>query len=422
MLHRDSVSLPVLCRLAMFPWLAAASAFADEPLPGEVDLRESFSSLGLSPKVQGKRGTCSVFAIAGVVEYELCRTSGKSVRLSEEFLNWAKCEVCESKKDGGRFDLLTVGLQVHGICRQDLMPYHKVWDPEVVPAGDALKDAKARTDVTARWIKQYNPTTPLTDGQMHAIKASLAEGHPVAAGLRWPRKLRIGKGAVVDHRRGDEIFDGHSIIFMGYTDDPEQPGGGLVLFRNAWGERWADKGHAYLTYAYVREFTNDALGFRIGESEPLPINSGAAHPIEFEKIGIAGRRKAGGRTQDMKAWCRSLWSGGAQLFCQGEVGGEIVFELPRREPGGYHVNLFATRAPDYGIIRVEAGGRPIGGVIDLHGPAVMPSGRIPLGRVVIGEKAFELTVKVEGKNGESGGFKFGLDCLEMIPEGELFPR
>jgi C1A family cysteine protease len=81
----------------------------------------------------------------------------------------------------------------------------------------------------------------------------------VALGLRWPKVVDVGPGFVLKTPPPDGVFDGHSIVLVGYADDARQPGGGTFLFRNSFGKAWADGGHARLTYRYVAAYGNDAL-------------------------------------------------------------------------------------------------------------------------------------------------------------------
>ena len=62
--------------------------------PTSIDLRPKFAGFGLTPRVQGGRGTCSVFAVTQALEFALARKKGSGERLSEEFL---KAEVSLKK-------------------------------------------------------------------------------------------------------------------------------------------------------------------------------------------------------------------------------------------------------------------------------------------------------------------------------------
>ena len=61
----------------------------------------------------------------------------------------------------------------------------------------------------------------------------------------------------------ERVFDGHSVLLVGYTDDPRQPGGGTVLIRNT-GKGVQD---GAITYEYLRAYVNDAAWV---ETPPRP--------------------------------------------------------------------------------------------------------------------------------------------------------
>ena len=79
------------------------------------DLRPSLNQWGLEPRVQGNRGTCSIFAMTGALEYALATKQQHGTRLSVEFLNWAGNQTGKENGDGGSFDELWKGYLAHGI-------------------------------------------------------------------------------------------------------------------------------------------------------------------------------------------------------------------------------------------------------------------------------------------------------------------
>lgn len=72
-------------------------------LSASVDLRPEFEARGLDMRRQGARGTCSVFAVTGALEFALTPKNGTPARLSVEFLNWAAHKGTGRAADGGFF-------------------------------------------------------------------------------------------------------------------------------------------------------------------------------------------------------------------------------------------------------------------------------------------------------------------------------
>jgi hypothetical protein len=171
------------------------------------------------------------------------------------------------------------GLNAVGITSEEMMPYGSTHDPGRKPSLAAIKDARRRSGRWQPfWIKRWNPRTPLSQPQVIAIKKALASGHPVACGLRWPKSQKGHQ--LLEVPPSNRVFDGHSIVFVGYEDKPKQMGGGVFLFRNSDGPHWGNKGYGTMSYAYARAYANDALWLQL-----RPLHSQAA--TEPSRLGVS---------------------------------------------------------------------------------------------------------------------------------------
>jgi C1A family cysteine protease len=220
-----------------------------------VDLRPRLQQWGLAPRRQGSRGTCSVFTVAGALEYAIACRQGQGQRLSVEFLNWAAHRAASRTADGGFFSELWEGYAAYGICPEVELPYREQYDAALEPDARALAAARdlQRLGLRWHWIKEWDVKSGLTDVQLTALKATLAHGWPVCGGFRWPKQPRWEQD-VLQLCPPDEVFDGHSVLLVGYREEAQQPGGGLFLIRNSGG----DGRDGSLPYDYVREYMNDA--------------------------------------------------------------------------------------------------------------------------------------------------------------------
>jgi hypothetical protein len=234
---------------------AAEASETVSNLPSAVDLRPAFKQWGLPLRSQGSRGTCSVFAMTGGIEFALASQRQAGTVLSVEFLNWASHQAMTNTGDGGFFADLWNGFERYGICAETNWPYQPKLDSHLQPDKSVLRRAKqaARAHLRLEWIKPWDVTTGLTDEQFQAIKRTLARGWPVCGGLRWP-KHETWKQDVLQMVPPAEVFDGHSVLLVGFRDDPAQPGGGVLLIRNS-GGGVAD---GAMPYAYARAYLNDA--------------------------------------------------------------------------------------------------------------------------------------------------------------------
>jgi hypothetical protein len=223
-------------------------------LPKSVNLHSKFDEFSLPVRPQENRGTCSVFTIIGALEYALAIPKGKGTLLSVEFLNWASHKVANRKVDGGFFSELWDGYKEYGICAEVDLPYLPEFNLDLQPSEAILEKAKQAFSIKLEmhWIKEWDVKTGLTDEQFLEIKKTIANQFPVCGGFRWPKDSKWDD-EVLQMCPESEVFDGHSIILEGYTDDPKLPGGGAFAIRNSGGRG------GYMSYEYVKTYMNDAL-------------------------------------------------------------------------------------------------------------------------------------------------------------------
>jgi C1A family cysteine protease len=245
-----------LAALLLLAATETKSVFAQTNLAATTDLRPTFQKWGLPLRSQGSRGTCSVFAMTGALEYALASRQQTGTVLSVEFLNWASNQATTNSNDGGFFSDLWAGYEVYGICAETNLPYLQSYDSSLHPDKVALQRAKevATAQLRLHWIKPWDVTTGLTGAQFLEIKRTLSNGWPVCGGFRWPKHAQWQKN-VLQMAAAADVFDGHSVLLVGYQDDATEPGGGVFLIRNLGGG--AQDGA--MSYEYVRAYMNDAV-------------------------------------------------------------------------------------------------------------------------------------------------------------------
>ncbi len=240
---------------AASPSRSTSSVLTHANGPHSVDLRPKFAGFGLTPRVQGGRGTCSVFAVTQALEFAVARKKGAGERLSEEFLNWASNQAIGHAADGGFFSDLWKGFEKHGVCPESAMPYREKFEPDSPASADATARAAEvlKLGLRLHWIKEWDVNTGLTAEHLASIKETIAGGWPVFTGLRWPKNAEWDNN-VLRMAAPADVFDGHSILFVGYRDDPAMPGGGVFIFRNSSGPARESE----MTYEYALAYANDA--------------------------------------------------------------------------------------------------------------------------------------------------------------------
>ena len=267
--------LPLILAIMLIPFPVGATG--QEPLPDQVDLSLQFDRWKLPRRNQETRPTCSVFTVVGALEYTQAKHGKTTGYLSVEYANWAKNQVTSSSTDGGFFRNIWRGIRRYGICVENEYPYKSEFDAQAEPDATARKNATEFFDVPANihWIKPWNPKTGLENSQFLEIKKALHEGWPVCVGLRWPHKV-VRKDDVMFRVPEEDVFDGHSVLFVGYGDDEQVEGGGYFIFRNTNNPKRNEK----MSYRYAVNYVNDAVFFSLNE-QTTPINK--SFPIGTEE-------------------------------------------------------------------------------------------------------------------------------------------
>ena len=185
---------------------------ASAELPLSVDLRSEFKQLGLIQREQRGRGTCSVFATVEAVEFARAKQTGDGVAMSVEFANWAANEATARGDDGDFFHNIIKGIERFGLCPESAMPYEKEFSRDTKPsaeaAGQAAEFAK-QNPLEFHWIKDWKRKPGLDNADVRKVKTVLASGFPVSAGSY------------------------HSVLFVGYEDDSQIPGGGRFFISDS---------------------------------------------------------------------------------------------------------------------------------------------------------------------------------------------
>lgn len=149
----------------------------------------------------------------------------------------------------------------------------------------------------------------------------------------------------------------------------------------------------------------------------LPKNRAIQSPLEAESLEVAVRENCSPGRQVMTGFGAGDWSGEAQLFINAGLHSAVTLVVPVATIGDYQLNLFGTRAPDFGTFQFQIDGEAIGQPIDAYAPIVMPTGRMTLGTVTLAAGRHLLRLEAVGKNAAATRYYFGLDAIELVRLG-----
>lgn len=232
------------------------------PSPAKANLRNDFERLKLTVHNQGQRGACQVFAMVGVIEFQLAQR-GQKVDLSEQFIMWAANEATGlNRVRGFNPDLLVAGLKQYGICTASRMPYVPRDEPFETPNRWAILNAKARTSSEIVSIKHWTSNIGLAERDIEEITEQLENGTPVTVTLCWPEgsmeQIVDKQHFLIEKNIDGTSKNGHGVILVGYGRDASLNGGGYFIFRNSWGLQFADQGYARVTFEFAKKYGIDA--------------------------------------------------------------------------------------------------------------------------------------------------------------------
>ncbi|GHB97081.1 C1 family peptidase [Cerasicoccus arenae] len=240
---------------------ALQKSFSQQPIiHEEVDLRPALRELGLFSKSQGRRPSCSVFAVVGALEY-LAAQQGDPTQFSEEYAIWATRQYLAksqnerltdfSEGDAG-FRLIDVieAVNKYGLARHEEMPntFGTGMDDIEPPSPKLLE--QARKNLQIENTIQIGQTASAVDRITHALNA----GQPVVIGVAWPHENTLRAAPMIS---GQTPVSMHAVTLVGYRADPDG-GNQRFVFKNSWGPQWGSGGYGWITADYLRQHLSSA--------------------------------------------------------------------------------------------------------------------------------------------------------------------
>lgn len=400
----------------------------EEKLSASASLYPEYVRYSLPAQAQ-QGDTCWDYSILGCLELELSRANKTTISLSGPYLAWAAARADQDAFDrkGSNFGRASRALERFGICERAQMPTADEDHPlNTAVSNETLRSAtRLAKGLRIDWIRFWKSPPGLTDTEMLSVKRHLYAGHPVAVGMRWPKKLTVkdaGLCLLGTCRSLDETFDGHCVTLVGYEDNPRLPGGGAFIIRNTFGPNWMRNGFARLSYAYLRQFANDAISFSVDPDSPNSLSPELSPAHNTTDQSVLDLKAALCRPDpglsitddDIGRFKRGVWQSDNQVFCKAtatNVG--FTTELSAPETGRYALSIAGTKAPDYGIWCAVMDGKTVGTAYDFCWPNVEPTGEIRLGSVSLTQGKHTLRLECTGKSEASAGCFLGLDWIRL---------
>jgi len=234
-----------------------------------VSMQTDFARLDLRVKWQGRRPSCSVYALVSALEYQFFQLHGRAEDFSEEYLIWATRRVLgqvgrdglplrnareEPITDSG-FALLSVAqaLSVYGVALESEMPARPLLtgDPAAVPDRTLIDLSRQRRGFIIGQIPGDDTGT-----RLHNIVHVLNAGLPVPAGMRWAEDAQSRAGLL--DRQPPLAAGSHAVTFVGYESPSCSPADTVFIFKNSYGSTWGRGGYGRATWGYLEKNLLDA--------------------------------------------------------------------------------------------------------------------------------------------------------------------
>lgn len=209
-------------------------------LPRKVDLRDRYALV----YDQGSLGSCTANALSLAYDFDRIQHKQPPTVPSRLFIYYnERVLINKVKEDSGAYIRDGIkSMSKHGVCEETLWPY-VIRNFKTKPSEEAYADAKQST------IKEY---ARLDNRILNQLKECLASGHGFVFGFAvYPsfeseEVAKTGKMAMPG--KDEHMLGGHAVFAVGYDDEKQH-----VIVRNSWGQKWGDKGHFYMPYAYITD-------------------------------------------------------------------------------------------------------------------------------------------------------------------------
>ena len=225
--------------------------------PAQIDLRQWCSPVS----DQGRLGSCTAQAAAGLVEYFENRAYSKYTPVSRLFIYKATRNLLKLRGDTGASLRASMGaLTLCGAPPETYWPY-VINQFDVEPS--AFVYALAENYQSTVYYR-IDPLGVTGANLVDQIKSQLRSNLPMIFGFtvfRSYSQTNSNGGAFPYPTRNDSVLGGHAVVAVGYDDakviNNTNSGGlpttGAFLIRNSWGTSWGDRGYGWLPYQYAAD-------------------------------------------------------------------------------------------------------------------------------------------------------------------------
>jgi len=252
----DTEEVKTILEPTGLPRRISAKRRSKNVLPAAVDLRDWCSPV----EDQGRLGSCTAQAGAGIIEYYERKCFGRHIDASRLFLYKVTRNLMKVRGDTGAYLRTTIGAMVlFGAPPEEYWPYTD--DPGGFDSEPpAFCYSFAQNYKTIKYYR-HDPPSASADDVLSRVRTHLSAGHPAMFGFTVYSSIEeaSASGRIPFPSPRDRIEGGHAVVAVGYDDlmkiknergDAETTG--ALLIRNSWGGDWGEDGFGWLPYEYIK--------------------------------------------------------------------------------------------------------------------------------------------------------------------------
>ena len=232
--------------------------------PIDIVTRKKFSITDASLAIihdQKKLGACSAFTVNDIIYYRMHKQENWNT--SEKFIPSTLYQYYNSRKlwgnqgedSGSTIAEALLASYLNGYANEEEWPYDdskasKNSKYKQEPPQKLYENAKKK-GYSIRYHEILMENT--TEFPIQKIKTNLLKSKPVIIGMNVYESFKRTEKTIPIPKDDEKHLGAHAMLIIGYNDEKK-----LFKIKNSWGERWGNKGYAYISYEYA--MTKDKEG------------------------------------------------------------------------------------------------------------------------------------------------------------------